>query len=176
MQTRIAGRFPWQCLFCKQVFAVYASRRSRRYCSRICATAASKRGKTFSCIVCQRVRYLRPSYLNRVTQKYCSLQCWKTVNHGANSPAWKGGRVKRSSGYMNVLIGKQYRMEHRVVMENLLGRPLRQDEVVHHRDHDRTNNAPENLQLMSRVEHGHHHSPPGADKRKKKVSEVLLGQ
>lgn len=40
------------------------------------------------------------------------------------------------------------RRAHRVVMEQILGRPLRPEEVVHHRDFNRYNNAPENLQLF----------------------------
>lgn len=37
------------------------------------------------------------------------------------------------------------RPAHRVVMEQLLGRPLTFEEVVHHRDGNRYNNIPENL-------------------------------
>ena len=40
--------------------------------------------------------------------------------------------------------------EHRLVMAALLGRPLRADESVHHRDGDRLNNRPDNLELWSR--------------------------
>ncbi len=40
------------------------------------------------------------------------------------------------------------RAAHRVVMEQMLGRPLKPEEVVHHRDFNRYNNSPENLQLF----------------------------
>lgn len=40
-------------------------------------------------------------------------------------------------------------LEHRLVMEGMLGRRLTPAEVVHHRDHDGLNNAPENLELIS---------------------------
>ena len=39
------------------------------------------------------------------------------------------------------------REEHRIVMEGVIGRPLRPYETVHHKDGDRLNNAPGNLEL-----------------------------
>jgi hypothetical protein len=45
------------------------------------------------------------------------------------------------------------RHEHRVVAEQILGRPLTSKDVVHHIDGNKHNNAPENLQVMSHSEH-----------------------
>ena len=47
---------------------------------------------------------------------------------------------------------KHVRM-HRLVAEEVLGRPLRAGEVVHHRDGDRTNNDPGNLQVLPSQRH-----------------------
>ena len=51
------------------------------------------------------------------------------------------------------------RHEHRIVAEQMLGRPLAPDEVVHHIDGDGLNNDPENLMVLpSQAEHARLHS------------------
>ena len=64
------------------------------------------------------------------------------------------GKIKRS-GYWYIKkwdhpnCGKQgYVAEHRIVMEKKIGRYLLSSEVVHHIDHNITNNHPDNLQLI----------------------------
>jgi hypothetical protein len=42
-------------------------------------------------------------------------------------------------------------------MESRLGRPLREDEQVHHIDRDRSNNSDDNLALVTRAGHGRLH-------------------
>jgi len=76
--------------------------------------------------------------------------------HGANNPAWKGGRQIDKSGY--VLLWQpehpqanrhgQVR-EHRIVMEEKIGRYMTREEVVDHTDGNTGNNDPENLRLFA---------------------------
>ena len=56
----------------------------------------------------------------------------------------------RSNGYVAV---------HRDVACRKLGRPLRANEVVHHRDGNKLNNRPGNLQVMSPSQHWKVHHP-----------------
>lgn len=50
-------------------------------------------------------------------------------------------------------------MEHRLVMSNKLGRPLLPSEHVHHIDGDKTNNSPDNLEIVNKSEHHRSHYP-----------------
>lgn len=81
------------------------------------------------------------------------------VGAGSSNPAWKGGRRVRTDGYVAIWTPEGERLEHQTVMEKHLARRLKRGEIVHHRDHDKQNNAIENLQLMSQAEHARHHAP-----------------
>lgn len=57
-------------------------------------------------------------------------------------------------------LGKDYEgwvYEHRYVMECYLGRSLKKNEIVHHKDGDIYNNDISNLEVLSRSEHTHRH-------------------
>lgn len=55
---------------------------------------------------------------------------------------------QEQTNYKRIYVpGKGMVLEHRHVMEQLLGRPLLQVEEVHHKDKNRSNNKPDNLEL-----------------------------
>jgi predicted DNA-binding protein (UPF0251 family) len=83
---------------------------------------------------------------------------WRSVK-GRGSPMeknyfWKGGRCLDADGYVLVKAPSHphannngYVREHRLVMEEVLGRYLDPKEVVHHKDKDKQNNRPDNLEV-----------------------------
>jgi len=70
---------------------------------------------------------------------------------------WAGGRFANTAGYIlvhrpshpNAQAGG-YIFEHVLVMSEFLGRPLREEENVHHRNGRKADNALNNLELWSK--------------------------
>jgi hypothetical protein len=85
-------------------------------------------------------------------------------NHGDNHNSWKDGTYLKD-GYRYIWKPEHpkannigYVREHRLVMEEKLGRLLKINEIVHHMNHDRSDNNPDNLMLMnSHSQHKRYH-------------------
>ena len=90
------------------------------------------------------------------TAKFCSVKC-KAISQSQlpseKHSCWKGGRRIEISGYISIRIDKTYKYEHRYIMEKVLNRPLKRNEIVHHIDGDRQNNHPSNLLLLENKFH-----------------------
>lgn len=81
---------------------------------------------------------------------------YPTTRFGEKNGSWKGGRRVNNKGYVYIRSlnhpnrnHNNYVLEHRLVMEAMIGRYLLPKEVVHHKDGNKGNNSPENLQLFS---------------------------
>lgn len=75
---------------------------------------------------------------------------------GNKNGRWKGGRVIRWDGYIFIYKPNHpnsdcrgYVLEHRLMVESMIGRYLKKGEIVHHKDHNPSNNDPNNLILLN---------------------------
>lgn len=73
--------------------------------------------------------------------------------NGNTSPdkliAEKGAGHLAKSGYREMVINGRKILEHRLVMEKIIGRPLTSNENVHHKNGARADNSPSNLELWN---------------------------
>jgi len=92
----------------------------------------------------------------RSTSRFCSRPCMWSKNEGRPQKAeswWKN-----SKGYIEGKIrlgdGTQIRIkQHRFIVEGILGRPLLQSEDVHHKNGIKSDNRPENLEVIMHGDH-----------------------
>ena len=85
-----------------------------------------------------------------VTRGYCALHYRRLLTWGDPEPVGSlrtKSNKRKQNGYIMMLVDGKWQRQHRIVMEELLGRALRNFENVHHRNGLRDDNSPENLEL-----------------------------
>ena len=86
--------------------------------------------------------------------------------------------TKQMSEYKYRTVNGKRVPEHRAVVEELLGITLQNDQVVHHINGDKTDNRPENLQILDWKEHSRLHAStmPQTPEKQRKVSAARKGK
>ena len=95
----------------------------------------------------------------KLLDKYYETEVVKNSKNGN----WKGGAYI-CGGYVKVKVKshpmadkRNYVLLHRLVMENHLGRYLKEDEYIHHKDGNKLNNDISNLELLYPEQHAKEH-------------------
>lgn len=142
------------CRTCGRVFQVkscdWRLKNGRAmYCSRKCAHEANRTGENKECPICGETFYT-------TRNKTCSAECGRKLKsrNWNHKTYMEGGYIVE---FVNGYNKKGNLKQHRRIMEEFLGRPLDKDEIVHHKNGNKTDNRIENLEVMSREQHSSLH-------------------
>lgn len=150
---------------CPNCATTFSARREQRFCSVACANQAKTTplADERACPSCG--TSFRPTFRWRTQQVFCSKRCvlkaaTSTERHreGLRRAQRKRAAQVRGTGKKSPYVKRDGRHEHRVTVEQTIGRKLSSEEIVHHRDHNPRNNDPKNLELTNRAEHSRYHS------------------
>jgi hypothetical protein len=136
----------------------------KRFCCERCKWTWHNHNRTltpnmiYDCEVCAKhvEKWCSPATIKAgINQgRFCSRTCAGKWRRGENHPNWLGGRQKDKDGYVLVYRPQHphankngYVRLHRLVMESHIGRFLRPEEVVHHRNDNPKDNSYRNLKL-----------------------------
>lgn len=138
-----------------------------KFCCRKCAR--EWRSKNFSkeenCAICGKTFHLIFQREKMGKGKYCSNKCRGAALRGKLASNWKGGRRIRPDGYIILHLPNHPRayadgcvLEHIIIAEQKIGKPLPPKAVVHHINGKTSDNRPENLLICKdNAEHRHIH-------------------
>jgi hypothetical protein len=165
------------CLQCSKNYNAINSK--RKYCSHFCRLIALhiniRKYPEKKCLTCG----INIPRKHIKTAKTCSMKCFSSYAKlnfpkGEKHHRFKGEEYSAGGGYLRTYkfysSRKRYNSIHRIVMEEHLGRPLSNKEVVHHINGDKSDNRLENLEVLSISAHTRLHCEELLKKRWNKPS------
>lgn len=105
-----------------------------------------------SCLKCGNKFFVKQH--REETAKFCSRKCYADYDRGK----LRKEKVTGNNGYRKTKIGGASSLAHRYIFSEFLDRPLRQGELIHHKNGDKADNRIENLMIMTPKEHSVHHN------------------
>jgi hypothetical protein len=156
---------PKTCEYCGVEFFSYnsANRPRGRFCSKKCYDTWQRRGRVMrTCEHCGKAFDRAPSFETRQPARFCSKSCESTARIKRPLGREYNGKpaVLDNQGYVRVYEPDHrdatkggWVVEHRLVAERDLGRPLGPGENVHHVNGVKHDNRPENLMVIDHAEH-----------------------
>ena len=124
-------------------------------------------------------RYLREDQFNKARRNKSGLRAECRECQIKRYQIYRGPITRNFGGgrYLKLSIGGKTISEHRYIMENILGRSLSENEVVHHINGNRKDNRPENLRVMTVSEHSRMENlgKKLSEEHKAKISKSLIG-
>lgn len=137
------------CDLCGKEYTSYQCGKNYHFCSIECRRKAGKMvASAFSEDTRKRAGE-RITYYNK-----------NVFNHGEYKERQANALRGTGSGYVK----RNGVHEHRLVAAEKIGRPLKSNEIVHHKDGNKSNNRPENLEVMTRPDHIREHLRRGGGK------------
>lgn len=158
------------CPWCRKTFAVQPSRLKQgrgKFCSRACQAEHQKT------ITGEKHPRYGAYHSEESKLKISRTRKERVIPRGPAHPRWKGGYKTDSGGYRLVPVEylseaekalaepmktkAGYVMEHRLVVARRLGRPLKRNEIVHHKNGTKDDNRDENLEVLATEPHSRLH-------------------
>jgi hypothetical protein len=120
------------------------------------------------CPNCKEYRWVQERYFNKenFSSWCCACQAGKK---GSDSHNWHGGKRHSVKGYIKIYVTPDSPfasmrhpdgsiLEHRLMMAKHLGRPLKPEEIVHHKNGIKSDNRLDNLEINTLSTHMSFHA------------------
>jgi hypothetical protein len=165
------------CVCCNVIFVTNIC--NTKYCSRNCYQLAKSRRLnekrknifiTVNCIECGWQFQYSKNIGHEI--KFCSKKCISFYNSRVSKkfldiPSClenSSRKIDKTLGYVRIYVPMHteantwgYVYEHRIVAEQIIGRRLNKEEIVHHKNGKRWDNRLENLEVMNKNDHAKLH-------------------